>query len=59
MKKKKKQKLNLSYQTVRKLATEDLEHIAGAGPSDNCSGNPCSVNTCLCTILCSIRTCPP
>ncbi len=59
MKKKKRKKLDLKSQTVRNLAVDTLGSIAGAVNTDDCSGNPCTVYSCLCTKLCSIRTCPP
>ena len=59
MKKKKNKKLTLSSETVRHLAADDLSNIEGAGPSDNCTGNPCTGFSCVCSVLCSIRTCPP
>ena len=53
-KNRKTKKLALNCQTVRKLAAQDLTGIIGGDDTDNCTGY-----SCICTAVCSARTCPP
>lgn len=57
MRKKNRKKMTLNVDTVRKLDNSELDGVVGAA-TDTCA-TVCYAQTCICTMLCSIRTCPP